>query len=64
MPDKLTSVGWSDGDIQHLKAIIKDEIYDQCINYKNVRCKQSAKRTGMLDAKHKVWPDLDKIIST
>eukprot|EP00957_Ditylum_brightwellii_P131399 10021090-Ditylum_brightwellii.AAC.1 len=40
--DKLTSTGWSDGDIQHLKAIVKDEISDQCINNKNIQYKQSA----------------------
>eukprot|EP00957_Ditylum_brightwellii_P013300 1003526-Ditylum_brightwellii.AAC.1 len=47
MPDELTSVGWIYGDIKHLKAIVKDEMYDQCITDKSARCKQSAKRTGV-----------------
>ena len=36
MPDELTSVGWLDGDIQQLKAIVKDEIRSQCLKLKNL----------------------------
>ena len=47
LPDHLTSVGWNDGDIQQLKAIVKKENGDQCLQYKNIKCKQSAKRSGV-----------------
>ena len=47
VPNHLTSVGWNDGDIQQLKAIVKKENGDQCLQYKNIKCKQSAKRSGV-----------------
>ena len=47
VPYHLTSVGWNDGDIQQLKATFKKEIGDQCLQYKNIKCKQSAKRSGV-----------------
>eukprot|EP00957_Ditylum_brightwellii_P071656 5447619-Ditylum_brightwellii.AAC.1 len=39
MPDELTSVGWNNGGIQHLTTVVREEIYDECIPDKNIRCK-------------------------
>ena len=47
VPDDLTSVGWNDGDLLQLKAIVKEAIKEQCLLFKNVKCKQSAKRSGV-----------------
>ena len=47
IPDVLTSVGWMDGDIQQLKAVVKNELRKQCLKSKIRKCKQSARRTGV-----------------
>eukprot|EP00957_Ditylum_brightwellii_P028084 2120003-Ditylum_brightwellii.AAC.1 len=45
MPDESSSVGLNDGDMLQLKAIVKNMIMQQCLQYKNMKCKQSAKRS-------------------
>ena len=45
--DELQSVGWNDGDIMMLAAIVKEEMGKQCMENNNVRNKQSVKRTGV-----------------
>ena len=47
IPDELLCVGWSDGDINHLKSLVKEDTREQCLQGKNIKCKQSAKRTGV-----------------
>ena len=45
VPEELQSVGWNDGDIMMLDAIIKKETGRQFIENYSIRCKQSVKRT-------------------
>ena len=41
--DEFQSVGWNYSDIMMLDDIVKEEIGKQCIENKNIRCKQSIK---------------------
>ena len=45
--DEFQPVGWNDGDIMILDAIVKEEKGKQCIENNNIRCKQSVKITGV-----------------
>eukprot|EP00957_Ditylum_brightwellii_P019429 1466073-Ditylum_brightwellii.AAC.1 len=47
IPDELLCIGWSDGDINHLKSLVKEDTRELCLQGKNIKCKQSAKRTGV-----------------
>eukprot|EP00957_Ditylum_brightwellii_P134096 10223547-Ditylum_brightwellii.AAC.1 len=46
-PDELASVGWNNGDVNQLKEMVKEEFAEQCIRCKNMKCKQSAKQSGV-----------------
>ena len=43
VPDEFQSVGWNDGDIMMLAAIVKEEFGKQCVENNNVQNKQSVK---------------------